>query len=185
MVSFVSCILSLQVAASRLVYAFARDEMIAGSGWLAFLSPATRVPTRALMLSGTVAAVILLLGMFFQDAIAAIVSFAVIGIYAAFQMIVAGAILARLRGWVPNGPFVLGRWGMAVNVAGLVFGISAIVDMIWPRSPDQPWYIDYAMPLTSAAVVAVGLAYMVLLRPYNKGTAPAGDAGAKILSPTN
>ncbi len=181
MVSFISCILSLQAAASRLVYAFARDEMIAGSIWLARLSPSTRVPTRALMLSGLVASVILILGMFFQDAIAAIVSFAVIGIYAAFQMIVAGALLARLRGWKPGGPFVLGRYGMIVNVAGLVFGVAAIADMLWPRAPDQPWYINYAMPLTTGVVLVLGLAYMLVFRPYEKGTAPAGDAWKKAL----
>jgi len=83
MVSFISCILSLQAAASRLVFAYARDEMVVGSAWLNKLSPRTHVPTRALGLSGAIACGILLLGLFFQDAVATIVSFAVIGIYAA------------------------------------------------------------------------------------------------------
>lgn len=176
MVSFISCILSLQAAASRLVFAYARDRMVAGSAWLDALSPATHVPTRALVLSGVIACAILLLGMFFQDVVATIVSFAVIGIYAAFQMIVIGALWARLKGWRPSGQFTLGRWGMTVNVAGLVYGQAAIADMLWPRAPEQPWYINYAMPVTFACVVGSGALYMALIHPYDRGTAPAGDA---------
>jgi amino acid transporter len=176
MVSFVSCILSLQAAASRLVQAYAKDRMVAGSVWLDYLSPGTRVPTRALILSGLVASVILTLGVFFQNMVATIVSFAVIGIYAAFQMIVAGAMIARARGWRPAGPFRLGRWGAAVNAAGLVWGLGAIANMVWPRTPDQPWFLNYAMLLTLAVVVGAGLVYMLAFRPYRGGEAPAGDA---------
>ena len=176
MVSFISCILSLQAAASRLVYAYARDEMVIGSQWLDKLSPSTHVPTRALVLSGLVASVILVLGMFFQDAVATIVSFAVIGIYAGFQMVVAGALWARLKGWKPAGQFKLGHWGLAINLAGLVWGVSAIGDMLWPRQPDQPWIINYAMLLTFAVIVGAGALYMLAVRPYDKGLAPAGDA---------
>ena len=176
MVSFISCILSLQAAASRLVHAYARDRMVAGSAWLDFLSPHTRVPTRALVLSGLIASVILVLGMFFQNAVATIVSFAVIGIYAAFQMIVAGALFARLRGWQPAGQFRLGRWGMAVNAAGLIWGIGAIVNMVWPRTPDLPWFLNYAMGLTALIVVGAGACYMVALQPYDHGQSPSGDA---------
>jgi amino acid transporter len=135
------------------------------------------VPTRALAVSGVIAAVILVLGMVFQNAVATIVSFAVIGIYAAFQMIVAGALFARLRGWRPAGHFQLGRWGLVVNAAGLVWGLGAIVNMVWPRSPDQPWFLNYAMGLTALVVVGVGALYMVVLRPYDHGDSPAGDAG--------
>ena len=178
MISFISCILSLQAAASRLVYAYARDEMVMASGWLSRLSPHTRVPTHALVLSGVVAAIILVFGRYFQDVVATIVSFAVIGIYAAFQMVVIAAIWARVKGWKPSGHFNLGGWGMLVNVAGLVWGVSAITDMLWPRTPDQPWYINYAMPVSFALVVGLGLFYMAVFRPYNRGDAPAGDANS-------
>jgi len=183
MVSFISCILSLQAAASRLVYAYARDEMVMGSSWLSKLSPHTHVPTRALMLSGLIAAAILVLGRYFQDAVATIVSFAVIGIYAAFQMVVIGALWARLKGWRPSGQFVLGRWGLAVNSAGLAWGVFAVADMLWPRTPDQPWYLNYAMILTFAAVLGSGAVYMLGFRPYDRGNAPAGDAVKPAAAP--
>jgi amino acid transporter len=176
MVSFMSCILSLQAATSRLVFAYARDKMIAGSGYFSAISPHTHVPVRALVLSGIVAAAIICLGLFFQNAIATIVNSAIIGIYAAFQMIVLGALAARLRGWTPAGQFTLGRWGLPVNVVALAYGLGAILDMAWPRTPAAPWYMNYAMSVTWLAIIGIGGLYMLLARPYDRGDAPAGDA---------
>ncbi|HXL99627.1 MAG TPA: amino acid permease [Rhizomicrobium sp.] len=176
MVSFMSCILSLQAATSRLIFAYARDRMIAGSEMLVTLSPSTHVPVNALVLSGVVAGLIICLGLFFQNAIATIVASAIIGIYAAFQMIVLGALAARLRGWRPAGKFRLGRWGFAINVVALAYGVGAIVDMLWPRTSTAPWYMNYSMGLTWIAIVGLGALYMLAGRPYDRGNAPAGDA---------
>jgi amino acid transporter len=176
MVSFMSCILSLQAATSRLIFAYARDGMIAGHEFFSAISPRTHVPVRALALSGLVAAVIVCLGLFFQSAIGTIVNSAIIGIYVAFQMIVLGALAARLRGWKPAGAFTLRVWGLPVNAVALIYGIGAITDMLWPRSPGSAWYINYAMSVTWLAIIGLGAIYMLLARPYDHGTVPAGDA---------
>ncbi|WP_166360623.1 APC family permease [Pseudomonas akapageensis] len=175
-VSFVSCVLSLQAAASRLLYSFARDEMVMGSGVLKRLSPTTRVPTAALITCGVIPAAIVCAGFFLENAIAIIVSFAAIGIYLSFQMIVGGALFARLRGWKPAGQFTLGRWGWIVNILALVYGLLAVANMSWPRTPDAPWYSNYGILLTAAVVIGIGLFYMAVFKPYDKGTAPFGDA---------
>ena len=48
-------------------------------------------------------------------------------------------LLARFRGWPKeNAPFKLGSWGMVVNVLGLVWGISMIVNFLWPRTSSNP-----------------------------------------------
>ena len=109
MVSFISCILSLQAATSRLVFAYARDKMIVGSEYFSAISPHTHVPVRALVLAGIISGAIVVIGYFFQNAIATIVGSAVVGIYCAFQMIVLAALVARLRGWKPAGPVPPGR----------------------------------------------------------------------------
>ncbi|WP_324711220.1 APC family permease [Pseudomonas citronellolis] len=176
LVSFVSCVLSLQAAASRLLYSYARDEMVMGSRLLQRLSPNTHVPTAALVVCGVIPAIIVCIGFYLQNAIGTVVSFAAIGIYLAFQMIVGAALFARLRGWKPSGAFTLGKWGWPVNIAAQVYGLLAIVNMSWPRTPDAPWYINYGIILVGAIVIAVGLVYMTVFKPYDKGTAPAGDA---------
>jgi hypothetical protein len=121
-------------------------------------------------------AAIALSALWLQDAIATIISFAAIGIYISFQMIVLAALLARVKGWRPAGPFTLGAWGWLVNLVALGYGVGAIINILWPRSPDDPWYSNYAMLVTTLGVLLLGSLYMVLAKPYARGNAPAGDA---------
>ncbi|MEI8298884.1 MAG: APC family permease [Pseudomonadota bacterium] len=175
-VSFVSALLSLQAAASRLLFAYARDQMIIGSEQLRRLSPGRHIPAVALLVAGGIPALIALSAMWLQDAIATIISFASVGIYISFQMIVFAALVARLRGWRPAGSFTLGAWGWPLNLLALLYGLCAIVNMSWPRSPADPWYSNYGVIVTSLGVIGLGLAYMLIWRPYDRGRAPAGDA---------
>jgi amino acid transporter len=178
LVSFVSCLLSLQAAASRLVFAYARDQMIFGSRFLSRMSPGHHVPANALIVMGAIPAVIALSALWLANAINTIISFAAVGIYIAFQMIVLAALIARAKGWRPNGPFTLGAWGIPVNVLALLYGVAAIVNILWPRpqSAADPWYAVYGMSATTVGVMLIGAAYMVFAKPYERGNAPAGDA---------
>jgi amino acid transporter len=178
LVSFVSCLLSLQAAASRLVFAYARDQMIFGSRLLSRMSPGHHVPANALIAMGAIPALIALSSLWLANAINTIISFAAVGIYIAFQMIVLGALIARLKGWRPAGPFTLGAAGFAVNVSALAYGVAAILNVLWPRpqSAADPWYAVYGMAATTAGVMLLGAVYMVLAKPYARGNAPAGDA---------
>jgi amino acid transporter len=176
LVSFISCLLSLQAAASRLVFAYARDQMIFGSGHLARMSPRKHVPATALIVMGAIPALIALSALWMSNAIATIISFAAVGIYISFQMIVLAALIARAKGWRPSGPFTLKGWAWLVNVLALAYGLAAIVNILWPRSPGDPWYVNYGMLVTTVGVVLIGGLYMALAKPYERGSAPAGDA---------
>jgi amino acid transporter len=178
LVSFISCLLSLQAAASRLIFAYARDQMIFGSRYLARMSPGHHVPATALVVMGAIPAVIALSALWLQDAIATIISFAAIGIYISFQMIVLAALIARAKGWRPAGPFTLHGWGWFVNLVALGYGVGAIVNILWPRpqTASDPWYVSYGMLATTVGVVVLGAIYMVAAKPYERGNAPAGDA---------
>lgn len=166
MVSFISCLLSLQAAASRLLFAFARDKMVFASGALSELHPVTRVPVKSLIVTGVVPIAIALIGLWLQDAVNTIISFASIGIYVAFQMVVLAAVFARMRGWKPSGKFTLGAWGWPINILALAFGVGAVVNMIWPRSPNDPWFVNYAMLFTTAVVLLSGAVYMAIGKPH-------------------
>ncbi len=77
--AFISCVLSLQAAGSRLLYAFARDRMLPGSRWLARTSPSsTRCrPTRCS--SSAVVPIIIALFVFWRpDSLARVTAFAVL-----------------------------------------------------------------------------------------------------------
>lgn len=175
MLSFISCVLSLQAAASRLIYSFARDRMTPASDWLATVSPRHAVPTRALLVACVVP--IALCGWVYAEpnALAQITAFAVLGIYLAFQTVVFAALRMRRRGWQPAGAFSLGRAGWAVNVAALAYGVISMVLLAWPSSvatgPER------FLPLLGVLIVlGSGLAYLLAVRPDRLSTGPEGDA---------
>jgi len=170
-VSFISALLSLQAAASRLLFSFGRERMIAGYAF--FGRGSGQVPIAALIACGIAPALFVLIGYVREDALTTIASFAVAGIYVAFQMIVGAALFARWHGWNASGAFRLGRLGWPVTVAALAYGITAIVCIAWPRSPEAPWYANYAALLSTVAVVASGLLYMAVGRPFRTNSIAA------------
>ena len=187
LLSFISCATSLQAAASRLTYAYGRDHMIFGSKYLSRFNEKRHIPPYALAAATVVPATICIGGYFSADAVFKIVSFAVLGIYLGFQMVVLAAMRARLKGWVPSGKFALPRGvGMAVNAGALVYGIIAMATISWPHAGmiDEtvlPFNLETAfttwlIPVSAAAVLIIGYLYMVIAKPYERSDAPAGDA---------
>lgn len=176
LVSFLSCAMSLQAAASRLAYSYGRDDMILGSSLLKRFSPTLHVPPYALLVAAVVPAIIVVGSKVSADAVLKIVSFAALGIYIGFQMVVLAALRARLKGWVPSGAYTLGRWGLPVNIAALAYGVAAIVTMAWPRTPDAAWYDNWLVALSGAIVIGLGLIYMAVHRSYGRSDAPHADA---------
>lgn len=174
--AFLSSVLSIVAAGSRLVFSYARDRMIFGSERLSSFSPRLDIPVPALVVTAVIPAVIVLLSKVSSDALTKIISFATIGIYISFQMVVLAALRARLRGWKPAGSFRLGRWAMPVNIVALVYGVAVIVNLAWPRTPGTPWYDNYIVLLSCGIVLGLGAAYLVVARPYRHSEAPSGDA---------
>ncbi|MFD1660435.1 hypothetical protein ACFSL4_20045 [Streptomyces caeni] len=110
------------------------------------------------------------------DALTKVISFAAVGVHIGFQMVVLAALRARLKGWQPSGKYRLGRWGLPVNVAALVYGVIAIVNMCWPRTPGTPWYDNWIVPPSAVVVVGTGLVCMAVHRSYGRSDAPYDDA---------
>jgi amino acid transporter len=178
LISFFSCALSLQAAASRLIYSYARDEMMPGSRLFKKFSPTRHVPPYALLLSAVIPIAIVIGSQVSDNALTRIVSFASLGIYIGFMMVVLAALRARLKGWKPAGRFTLGAWGLLVNVVALGYQIAASTNMAWPRTPDAAWYDNYLVPLSAAIVIGVGLLYLLIGKPHDRSDAPHGDAAA-------
>ncbi|MGY1806452.1 APC family permease [Blastococcus sp. SYSU D00669] len=175
--AFISCVLSLQAAGSRLLYAFARDRMLPASGWLAHVSSRHAVPTNALLVVCVVPMLICLFVFFQPDALPRVTAFAVLGIYIAFQAVVLAALRQRLKGWRPAGLWNLGSAGLVVNVLALAYGIFAIILLIKP-APGTVTFLDRWIVAIGLAIVAgSGLLYLFLARPdRHSADIPEGDA---------
>src|SRR6476646_10213340 len=134
--AFFSCGTSIQGAGSRLAFSYARDDALPGSSWISRVHTRFGTPVNALI-AGAIVTVLFVLLVFASpakdkhflfitypggvSALVALVSFGVSGIYLSFLLTVVAALVARRRGWVPEGRFPLGRWGMTVNVIAVVY----------------------------------------------------------------
>ena len=134
------------------------------------------MPPYALLLAAVIPGLIVISAQFSTDALTKIISFAALGIYIAFAMVVLAALRARLKGWKPSGLFQLKGWGMPITVLALIYQGIAMVNMAWPRTPDASFVDNYIVALSAAVVIGVGLLYMGVAKPYDKGDAPHGDA---------
>jgi amino acid transporter len=174
--AFISCVLSLQAAGSRLLYSFGRDRMLPGSPWLAHLPARHAVPINALVVVTVVPMLICLYVFWRPDTLARVTAFAVCGIYISFQAVVLAALRQRLKGWRPAGLWNLGRWGLAVNVAALAYGLFAIYLLIRPGDTGV-FLDDWIVAIGIAIVAGSGLLYLLVARPdrHSDGV-PEGDA---------
>ncbi|GAA1607164.1 APC family permease [Leucobacter chromiireducens] len=179
-VAFLSCITSLQAAASRLIYSMGRDGFLPASQFLAKFNERRHVPHNALLMAALFPAAVVLFSLLLENALTAMVGFGTVGIYMGFQMVVLAALRARIMGWKPAGKFTLGKWAYPVNIIALAWGVAAVVNILWPRPTGGGWTEDYLLIMTTVGVIAVGWIYMLASKAYQRGDAPAADASGPI-----
>ena len=98
------------------------------------MSTAARCPIGGVLATTVVGGLGLLLGLE-ATAVGSLIAFGTAAIYVSFLMVASAALISRLRGtWHPEGGFTLGRFGLAVNVAAVVWLAFETVNIAWPRS---------------------------------------------------
>jgi amino acid transporter len=181
--AFFSCGTSIQGAGSRLAFSYARDGALPGSGWISRVNSRFKTPVNAL-LAGAVVTVLFALLVYASPAhnyhflfitypanvngLVALVSFGVSGIYLAFFLTVIAAIVARARGWVPEGKFTLGKWGWPVCIIALVYLGLMLVNVVVPTGLSSPrgyFNLDWITLVVIAVIAIVGALYLFIWRP--------------------
>jgi urea carboxylase system permease len=178
------CLLSIQANVMRLCFSMARDDQLPGSSVLRKVSPKLHTPWIACITVTVIAALPLL-----QYAGATYLAIAATGmIYLSYFLVGTAILRARLNGWPKSdAPFKLGKWGIPVSIAGLVWGGSMLVNFAWPRAASNPtpnetgnlldfgwsWLNDRPVLWTVAiAIAGIGSAYYVLVQRHKRSEAP-------------
>lgn len=177
--AFVSCVLSLQAAGSRLIYSSARDRMLPMSRWLSHMSERHAVPTNALLVACVVPILICLYVYVDPDQLPRVTAFAVLGIYIAFQAVVLAALRQRLKGWRPAGNWNLGSAGMLVNVVALAYGIMAIFLLLKPGTTGT-FLDDWVVAIGLVIVMGTGLLYLFIAKPDRHSEGVAEDDAIEV-----
>ncbi len=129
------CCLSIMAATIRLSFGMARDNQLPASKPLARVSPKLHTPVWTCLTIAVLAAI-----PFLQYSGATTVAIAATGmIYLSYFLGNLVILRARARGWPKVGaPFRLGRWGLLVNIVGLLYGGAMLVNFAWPRIASNP-----------------------------------------------
>jgi amino acid transporter len=185
--AFFSCGLAIQAAAARLIFSYARDHALPASAVLARVSPRFRTPVAALVVAAVLPTLFAVLARFSPsknisiafitipanvNALFLLVSFAVSGIYLSFLLVVIASLIARLRGWEPQGVFRLGAWAYPVTIAGIVWLGGMLFNILIPTGITSPrgvlFNYDWMTLLVMVVIVAIGAVYALVSRPARR-----------------
>lgn len=152
--AFLACMLGIQATVSRVVWAYGRAGDLPFSTWLRRLNGTDRLPVNATVSIGLAAAVFCLLGL--TNLYATILAFATAGFYIAFAFPLLAVGWWHLRGrWQPA-PFDLGAWTAPTIYLAAAWIIFETINISWPRTPQSPWYYNYAVPLMTGLLIVGG-----------------------------
>jgi amino acid transporter len=184
--AFFSCGTSIQGAGSRLAFSYGRDGALPASGWLSRVHSRFRTPVNAL-LAGAVISLLFVLLVYYQPSenkdiwfitypagttgLYSLISFAVSGIYLSFLLTVIAAIVARSRGWVPEGTFRLGRWGWTVTLIAAAYLGLMLLNVVVPSglsSGRALFNLDWITLVVMVLIALVGAIYFLIARPDRK-----------------
>jgi choline transport protein len=132
-IMFAACAVSEVAAASRQVWAFARDAGLPGHRWLSRVSPGWNIPLPAVTVSLTISALLSLINIGSSVALNAITSLGAIATLLSYYLTIGCLLYRRLTGpELPSRRWSLGKWGMAINIAALAFLTPLIFFLSWP-----------------------------------------------------
>ncbi|HYU64528.1 MAG TPA: amino acid permease [Verrucomicrobiae bacterium] len=129
------CCLAIQTSTIRLAFGMARDGKLPLGRVYNKVSTTLHTPVGTCIVIGGLSAVPL-----FYYAGAGLIAIAATGmIYLSYILGNLAILIARTKGWPKeSAPFKLGSWGTLINVLGLVWGGSMLINFLWPRSSSNP-----------------------------------------------
>lgn len=158
-------------SASRLVWAFSRDNGLPFSRFFSYVSmshvaypdlahttqvsPTYRIPLRALFLVVLIVMCLSLIPIGLSTAFNAILSLSTLGLYTSYVVPITFMAIKRARGQhVLYGPFKLGRFGLATNIFAVIYGLYAIVFLPFPPGiPVTAESMDYSGPILGLVIL--------------------------------
>ncbi|MGW0697769.1 amino acid permease [Streptomyces sp. NPDC002867] len=153
-------------AASRMVFAFSRDNALPGSALWRKVSSRTQTPVPAVWLSVGFACVLALPSLYSATAYGAVTAINVIGITPAYAI----PVYLRLRAGdrFRPGPWSLGRWSRPIGWVAVVWVVCVTVLFCLPQSsPVTVGSMNYASIALVAVLVLATVWWFVARRTYS------------------
>ncbi|EIW52380.1 amino acid transporter [Trametes versicolor FP-101664 SS1] len=162
------------VDASRVVFAFARDNALPGSRWWKRVNAYTQTPVNAVWLVIALSALCGLLG-FSATAFNSLAGASVVGLYTSYATPIFLRITSGRDKLVP-GPFSLGRWYMPIGAVSVVWVSFIVVLLCFPPSQRvNAAEMNYASVIVLAVFVFAGGSWVLSARKWFVGPLPNVD----------
>jgi len=148
------------VDASRVVFAFSRDNALPGSRLWKRMNHRTQTPVNAVWFVMAGSAICGLLG-FSSAALSSLAGAAVIGLYTSY----AAPIFLRItsgRDKLPRGPFSLGRWYLPIGIIAVAWVTFIVILLLFPpgQSP-TPQNMNYAVVIIGSVFIFATISWIV------------------------
>jgi urea carboxylase system permease len=160
------CCLAIHAMSVRILFAMGRDNALPFGRQLASVSGSRRVPIVPALTTGVIAILILAFNWYNARAFTIIISLGIILMYIAYLMLTTQLYRRRQEGWPANladaqdGLFNLGGWARVTNIVAILYGLSMIINLMWPREEyyGTLWYQKWGPVLFTVLIFALGLA---------------------------
>jgi urea carboxylase system permease len=181
------CALSVHAGTVRLIFAMARDNNLPMARPLSMVPRGTQTPVLPAILTGLLAAAVLLINVNLPQIIETLCSVAIIWANLAYLMVTLPLLYRRVRGWPhgdaqgkdplatgagPSAPSFHGSpWRLAVNVIAVLWGAFMIVNMSWPRPEiyGHDRLGRFAAVLSTTIMIGLGIIYFRLVQRRRTG----------------
>ncbi|SDI96619.1 amino acid/polyamine/organocation transporter, APC superfamily [Frankineae bacterium MT45] len=183
-VAVFACTLACQTSGARMMYSMSREKAFPGHRALAKVSPRTGTPIITSIVVGLGAAIALLVNIDSTTIFTALASLCIGMLYVAYFGVTIPLLIVRIRrantdrfpaGVDEDGKplFSLGKWGIPVNVAAVIFQAIMIVNLLWPRAviydlSGDTWWLKWSGLLFVGITLAVGGIYFAVRQLHNK-----------------
>lgn len=133
LVLFMFCAVAVLTTASRITWAFARDNGIPGSSWVRKVHSGSQLPLFAIAVSAVISMLLSLINIGSSVAFNAVVSLTVASFFGSYFVAIALLVWKRLTSQrIDFGPWQLGRVGLAVNGFSLCWLVITFMFSFFP-----------------------------------------------------
>ncbi|KAI1335306.1 putative amino acid permease [Xylariaceae sp. FL0016] len=164
--------LGLLASASRLIWAFARDDGLPFPRYFSHVSHRFGIPIRAILWSAFVIMILGLINLGSTTAFNALVSLALLGQYTTYVLPTIFILARRLSPGknIPFGPWELGKWGIPINIFTIIFSAITIgFNVLPPYFPVTAENMNYAGVVFGAALIICALLWLVMGQKHYAG----------------
>jgi urea carboxylase system permease len=166
-----ACTLAVQTAGSRMMFSMARERTLPFSSALGKVSPRTGTPIATSVVVGLCAAIALAVNWNQSAVFLALASLCIAMLYLAYLGVTVPLLVVRIknRGLEPGVDedgkplFSLGRFGILLNAAAIVYQVGMVINLAWPRKEiydleGRGWWLQWSALLFIGLTVLVGAA---------------------------